>query len=336
MCMISVSITGIMKEIQQYIEESFGLSIKFAKLPEAEVRELPLYLRGGYELEKARLNGIKLIFARPKQEDYTPGQLEKQRKLLSDKLSGIVVFVLNQIEPYMRRRLIGSGVAFIQIGRQFYIPELLLELSDIRQMNRSKEQKKSRLNPPAQLAVLYHLAVGTIEDMPLVEIARLFGMNAMSISRIVKELDQHDIITVEGTKEKQIRFNANDKRQIWESVKKMMVSPVRKIFYTDYPLDSEPKAILCFDSALAKYSMLSEGKQPSYAISRTDFMALEKNKDISLVSYGKFRLEVWAYDASTISGKKLVDPLSLFLSMRELKDERIKMALEEMIDNIKW
>ena len=325
-----------MKEIQQYIEESFGLSIKFAKLPEAEVRELPLYLKGGYELEKAHLNGIKLIFARPKQEDYTPGQLEKQRKLLSDKLSGIVVFVLNQIEPYMRRRLIGSGVAFIQIGRQFYIPELLLELSDIRQKNRSEEPKKSHLNLPAQLAVLYHLEVGTIEDMPLVKIARLFGMNAMSISRIVKELDQHDIITVEGTKERQIRFNANDKRQIWESVKEMMVSPVRKIFYTDYPLDSEPKAIPCFDSALARYSMLSEGKQPSYAISRTDFMALEKNKDIPLGSYGKFRLEVWAYDASTISGKKLVDPLSLYLSMRELEDERVKMALEEMIDNIKW
>lgn len=325
-----------MKEIQRYLDESFGLSIKFAKLTEAETRELPLYLKGGYELEKAHLGSLKLIFARPKQEDYTPGQLEKQRELLSHKLNGIVVFVLNEIEPYMRKRLIGSGVAFTQIDKQLYIPELLLELSDIKKQYRSEEPGKSHLNVQAQLAILYHLEVGPIEKMPLIEIAKLLGMNAMAISRIVKELDQHHIITIEGTKEKQIYFNAKGKKQIWESTKNLMVSPVRKIFYTDYPLDNEPKAMPCFDSALAMYSMLSEGRQPSYAISRTDFMALEQLKDIPLGSYGKFRLEVWAYDSSIISGKKVVDPLSLYISMRELEDERVKMALEEMIDNIKW
>ncbi|WP_316836780.1 hypothetical protein [Pedobacter nutrimenti] len=325
-----------MKEIQRYIEESFGLSIKFAELTETEVRELPLYLKGGYELEKARLGKLKLIFARPKYEDYTPGQLEKQRELLSDKLSSIVVFVLNEIEPYMRRRLIGSGVAFIQIGKQLYIPELLLELSDIKKQYGSEESKKSHLSVPAQFAVLYHLEVGSIEEMPLSEIAKLLSTNAMAVSRIVKELDQHDIITIEGSRERQVCFSKKDKKQIWESVKNLMVSPVRKIFYTDYPLDSEPKAILCFDSALAKYSMISEGRQPSYAISRKDFMELEEEQNIPLGSYGRFRLEIWAYDASNISSKKIVDPLSLYLSMRELEDERVKMALEEMIDNIKW
>lgn len=325
-----------MKEIQRYMEESFGLSIKFSKLPEAEMRELPLYLKGGYELEKAYLGNLKLIFARPQQEDYTPGQLEKQRELLSSKLSGIVVFVLNEIEPYMRRRLIGTGVAFIQIDRQLYIPELLLELSDIRKQYRNEEPRKSHLGVQAQLAVLYHLEVGTIEKMPLIEIAKLFGINAMAVSRIVKELDQHEIITIEGTKERQISFNAKGKKKIWESVKDLMVTPVRKIFHTDYPLDSEPKAIPCFDSALAIYSMLSEGRQPSYAISRTDFMVLDEQKSIPLGPYGKFRLEIWAYDASTISRKKVVDPLSLYLSMREVEDERVKMALEEMIDNIQW
>ncbi|MES2651089.1 MAG: hypothetical protein V4663_05080 [Bacteroidota bacterium] len=325
-----------MKEIQRYIQDSFGLPIKFTKFPEAQLRELPLYLKAGYELEEAHLARLKLIFARPKLQEYTPGQLEKQRKMLAEHLKAIIIFVLDEIEPYIRKRMIGAGVAFLEVGKQLYIPELLLELNDLKKQHLNEESRKSHLSISTQVAVLYHLQVGSIEELPLISLAKLFDTNAMAISRIVKELDQQEVIIIEGTKEKSIRFKAKGNRQIWESVNPMMVSPVRKIYYTDHPLDVEPKVIRCFDTALAEYSHLSPGRQPAYAVSRFDFNALAEKIELHSHPSGNFRLEEWAYDASKLSGKNIVDPLSLYLSMRDQDDERIKMALEHMINELKW
>lgn len=324
-----------MLNIQRYLEESFGLSIRLSLLGQAEQRRLPLYLKGSYEIQQADLDGVKLLFAKPKGNDFTPSQLEKQQFQLKEILQGIIVFVLEDLEPYFRKRLVENKIAFCQPGKQLYVPELLVNLSDLRSPNKA-EPKGATLGYPSQCAVLYHLLVGSIEGMPLGEVAKLFVTSAMSVSRIAKELEQHNIITIQGTKEKQMHFVLRAKRQIWERVQELMVSPVKKVFYTDYPLDGEPLAVPSYDSALAKYSELSEGSQPAYAIARNQVDQLDESKGLQLGQYGRSRVEIWAYGPSAFSKSHIVDPLSLYLSMRNEEDERIKTALEQMIDNIQW
>jgi hypothetical protein len=54
-------------------------------------------------------------------------------------------------------------------------------------------------------------------------------------------------------------------------------------------------------------------------------------------SEGKYALEVWKYRPLTVNEKPdVVDPLSLFLSMRNRADERIEIALDQLLKDWVW
>jgi len=46
---------------------------------------------------------------------------------------------------------------------------------------------------------------------------------------------------------------------------------------------------------------------------------------------GTLEIEVWSYAPILFAKDKLVDRLSLYLSLKESKDERVEAALEEMM-----
>jgi len=52
--------------------------------------------------------------------------------------------------------------------------------------------------------------------------------------------------------------------------------------------------------------------------------------------FGDNRIEVRLYNPMILSGNKNVDTLSLCLSLKHEEDERIKGALEDLINEIKW
>jgi hypothetical protein len=52
--------------------------------------------------------------------------------------------------------------------------------------------------------------------------------------------------------------------------------------------------------------------------------------------FGDNRIEVWLYNPIILSGNKNVDKLSLYLSLKHEEDERIKGALEDLINEIQW
>ena len=52
---------------------------------------------------------------------------------------------------------------------------------------------------------------------------------------------------------------------------------------------------------------------------------------------GKYALEIWKYKPlNIVSDNTVVDPLSLYLSMQDIKDERIEMALDQMLKKYVW
>ena len=56
---------------------------------------------------------------------------------------------------------------------------------------------------------------------------------------------------------------------------------------------------------------------------------------------GKYALEVWKYNPITLldnclNDKKVVDPISLYLSLKDNRDERIEIALDQILENLIW
>jgi len=49
-----------------------------------------------------------------------------------------------------------------------------------------------------------------------------------------------------------------------------------------------------------------------------------------------YELEVWSYSPGLFANGKIVDPFSLYLSLRDIKDERIESAMEKMMESVEW
>jgi 2,3-bisphosphoglycerate-independent phosphoglycerate mutase len=87
---------------------------------------------------------------------------------------------------------------------------------------------------------------------------------------------------------------------------------------------------------------MNTSKQEYYAIDRGNFIRYRGNGQLqNLNDYeGKYCIEVWKYSpvalTKGVTKQNNVDPLSLYLSLRENKDERIEMALEKIIENYIW
>jgi hypothetical protein len=47
-------------------------------------------------------------------------------------------------------------------------------------------------------------------------------------------------------------------------------------------------------------------------------------------------VEVWSYDPGPLADQGAVDPLSLYLSLKDNKDERVEAALEGMLGSLQW
>jgi len=87
---------------------------------------------------------------------------------------------------------------------------------------------------------------------------------------------------------------------------------------------------------------MNPSRQEYYAIDKKLFYELQKQgKFINLNPYeGHYCLELWKYNpaklAEGITEKFNVDPLSLYLSLQEMHDERVENALEMIIEKIIW
>jgi hypothetical protein len=87
-------------------------------------------------------------------------------------------------------------------------------------------------------------------------------------------------------------------------------------------------------SALSKYTMLSAGRRPTYAVNASVW---EEGTGHSLGATGEqngVEIELWNYDPRPLERDGLVDRLSLFLSLRESEDERVQAAVGEMMESM--
>jgi hypothetical protein len=161
----------------------------------------------------------------------------------------------------------------------------------------------------------------------------------MAITKAIDNLKSHELIDVVGEKHKFIRFRY-DKKALWEKIIKenLFVSPVIKTVF----VDEKPNGLNLLKSntsALSTFSDLNPSSQAFYAIDKDDFYRLQKNNLLvnQNPTEGKYALEIWKYKPlSIVTDMKVVDPLSLYLSIRDNTDERIEIALDQISQRFIW
>jgi hypothetical protein len=274
---------------------------------------------------------------------FSVGQIEKHFQQVKSALGLPVIGLFNQLEPFNRKRLIEKKVAFVVPEKQLYVPDFFI---DLKEFGINAKETHERLIPTAQLLLLYHILNKENKQFSkktFKELAVLLRTNQMGISRAVNNLKHHELIDVTGGKEKFIHFRL-EKHKLWIDAEQrnLLIQPVLKKIY----IDEKPKNLLMLlsnESALPEYSDMNAIQQEFYAIDKNTFYGLQKKQALINPNEkdGRYCLEIWKYNPEILAGEMqnnvgVVDPLSLYLSLKDSHDERIEMALEQIIKHFKW
>jgi len=217
-------------------------------------------------------------------------------------------------------------------GRFLYAPMLGFS-GEVPIFNKSWDSTKKlrKLSPQAENLVIKHLLDDNFDKLSGNEIAKIMKYTTMTASRLIRELESADLVTIEkvGTK-RIIKFKQRD--ILWHEVKQLLESPILETVQLNrLPI----KLPLSGDSALEHYTMLTGGTQPTYAIYKKDFARLQKEGKIKYnYNDSLITLEIWGRNPVFLAKNGYIDPISLYFSVKNSYDERVLLEVKNMMSQL--
>jgi len=320
--------------LHDYLNETLGISV--TPKPLASASRLPFFLQNSYLLFEVKILETTCILALDQSEqEQSPAVIRKHMDQIRTKYEKEIVYVRSQVSAYNRKRLIENKVSFIIPGNQMFLKDLGI---DLREHFKTRRIQPVSLAPSTQVVVIYLSIKNEGTVVTPAEIAKHLGYSAMSMTRAFDELEALGIgeFSNQG-RERRLQF-MGEKLSIWKKVLPFLQSPVKKRFYikTEYKGQPGPLSGL---SALAHYSMIAEPQNPVFAFCSKAWKTFCQNHNFNLIPFQEpdtCEIEIWSYDPLLFGKNDIVDRLSLYVSLKDNKDERVESALDRMVKEIKW
>ena len=320
-----------METLKKYIESTLGIKVEIIPVAKEKMKGLPYFVESNYNLFSMGLFDRELLLVELK-ENIPAEQLRKHLNIIQKAFQLLTVAVLQPIEAYNRLRLIEKKVPFIIAGKQMFMPQLFI---DLKEFGVHVTEKQETMQPAAQLLLLFHLQVESLEGFNLKTIAEKLEYNSATITRAVKYLLSINLCVLHGTKDKFLHFNFS-KHELWSKSESLMFNPTKKsTYYAGVLNESGLKKTNI--NALSDYSDLNPTIMAFYA-AKPGYIQQLRNENPTQTGQleGDICIEEWKYDPQKLSNSGTVDRLSLYLCLKENKDERVQDALEQMIEKIVW
>ncbi|MCD4655802.1 hypothetical protein K8T06_17920 [bacterium] len=298
---------------------------------------LPFYLRDLYSFFEIKLMDIPclLMFDNTKQV-LSPVTIRKHIEQIRCKYDYEIVYIVDRITSYNRKRLIEHRVSFVVPGNQTYLPLLGI---DLREHFKALRTVKHKFTPSTQVLIIHAINQNKTKRVftPAL-LAKYLGYSVMTMTRAFNELESFGLgnIITQGRK-RHISFTKPSK-EIWDQAQPFLQSPVRMRFYI-HPKDTKLPKLKAGLTGLSDYTMLAEPVIPVFAMNYNEWKSLKQHCQILdgfSAEPGVIEIEVWAYSPHIFTTNNTVDRLSLYLSLMHIQDERVEVALEEMMDVVEW
>lgn len=342
LCVKDVNDMGVKSQqsIAEYVGETLGVVPRFTEW--SGVQSLPYVIRSEYNFSAIELLGRQYVGMFVKnEEELSPASTAKHLTWLEKHLGVQGIILVETMESFNRKRLIGLKVPFIVPGNQLYLPDLGI---DLREYFKRIRKKPLKLSPSAQFFFIAYL-LRKIEShaWTATALSKAFHMSKMTMGRAIDELKSHGLAEVEHSGRERYVVYQEPRRTLWEKAQYCLTSPVQTrvlIENTERNTGIE-MAPLAGISALSQISMLAGSELKTRAISSKEWKSAQPNLRLRLIprtsrDLVSLELEIWKYDPRPLNSDGRVDPLSLYLSLKKEQDERVEAALEKLLEEIEW
>jgi len=321
---------------EQYVFEILGIATRLCSWDKE--RRLPPLLKDLYSVFTCRLlDRTCLVLAARSDADPTPAQVGKHISKVGEIEPDVeVIYLPPALSSFNRKRLIALKIPFVVPGRQMYLPFLGLDLREY--FKKRRAEKPVRFRPATQAvfwAALYAPAGATVSPSQLAE---ELGYSQMSMSRAFDEIEATGLVEIRSKGRTRVFQVPKNREQLLNDALPYLSSPVRKKI-TVSGLLSRSGLVLAGETALSRYGMLSEPAQEVYAASARTWQNKEQTEENVFVPAHEgdcIEIEIWKYPPELFARGEVVDPLSLYLSLRHLQDDRVAIALEHLLKESIW
>lgn len=317
-----------------YLRETIGLSAEETAWKDEAA--MPRFLRSKRKYSVLTIDKTSLLLIHVKEEEFNLQTYLKQMEKLKAYWPGEMVLHFDRLSNYQRKALVKQRLSFIISNSQVYIPRLGILMQE--QQTTAVPAPKKRFSAGVQLVFLYMLYHSEQFPMTKTELARCTASNAMKITRAVQELKQLELVRCHQAGRSDYVSPVCTGEAFWKKGKDYLISPVRKMVYVrkDQSLAEFP---VSGETALAEMTMLAKPAISAYAIDNVYYKnapnLIQLNPAWELEN-DYIQLEVWAYDPKLFAQNGHVDPVSLYASLKEVTDERIEEALDDMMEGYRW
>lgn len=322
---------------QVYVKQLTGHELVWVSAHEPA---LPPYLSQRFEVRQIEVVGQIWLAALLKDgETPAPLQLHKQLKQLQDRYvpqAEGACLVAEELPPHVRRRLVELGQAFVVPGRQLFWPAIG-SAETVQRPQRLRPKPVEVLGPVAQQLLIALLLRRLLPPLTIRSVAEALGCSAASVSQGVKELEASALVKSEMQGRERLFALAGPPADMWRLAQPLLRTPVRqrvRILLAGLPQGVQLRA---GEGALATATDMAEPVEEVFAIaSRYWGKYADAPAHIPVPDTGTCVVELWRYPPEPTAAHGCVDPLSLYLSLRDDKDERLQLALQDLMEQIEW
>lgn len=304
------------------IDNIFGLSIRYEPWDKKSI--LPLYIVSNYQFYTAYIENIRCIVIIPIEELSTLPSLKKQIQKIRVIDDVPVVLYSKTISFYRRKSLLENHIPFIT-DKQTFLPFIGTLLVD----EKEPEKIKDKFVYSTQLLFLAYM-YNHEKKVYVSDLSKRLPFSAMTLSRAVKQLEMTDLFLVYKDGVNKVIESKYSHKELFERVQHYLLTPVRQVGYMDQSLVTD-YMVIAGETALSEMSMLNSSRLRTYAVYEKDFDKTQFIDEL-IDPEVQVKVEIWAYDPQLFTHTNIADTLSIVLSLKENKDERIEEVLEDILE----
>ena len=303
------------------IDHIFGLSIRYEPWDNKSI--LPLYIVNSYQFYTAYIENIRCIMIKPIEELPTLPSLKKQIQKIRVIDDVPVVLYSKTISFYRRKSLLENHIPFMT-DKQVFLPFIGTLLVD----EKETEKIKDKFVYSTQLLFLAYM-YNHEKKVYVSDLSKSLPFSAMTLSRAVKQLEMTDLFLVYKDGVNKVIESKYSHKELFERIQHYLLTPVRQVGYMNQSLVTD-YMVLAGETALSEMSMLNSSRIRTYAVYEKDFdnsQLIDELIDPDV----QVKVEIWAYDPQLFTHTNIADTLSIVLSLKENKDERIEKIIENIL-----
>lgn len=314
-------------------------------LPREALNGLPIWIKGAARVfALVRLEAPHepfLYLVKPEPEIAFEYLMRVYRQLI-EKLSAPVLVSADNISPKHRPLLVKFNIAFIYKNESVYAPELGLKFDRISRFEKGRtihvENKKEAITPFALKLIAGLLTnqippeftLNGLRDKILQEGVEV---SAAKLSLTLKKLVKNGLLLAGGAGPTR-KFAKAEVEITWIKILALTLAPFFRERQTNYVPKNRDSFCIAGETALAQYSNLAAGTTETIAMGVKEFReSYEKKKtEIPLGEMSPPRIiQIWKEPPHLFAIQGVMNPIEVFFAMRSHHDERVQMALDEML-----